>query len=71
MANHDRVAGGGVRARLEPDALEILDMPVGAGAAVGRERGIGRDRLDPEHLEHPLEGRGEVGVDSGEDCVKL
>ena len=50
---------------------DILRQMIGGRLAIAGESRIGRDRLDPQQREQPLEAVVEIGIDAIEDRLKL
>jgi len=71
LCQHDRVAGCVADLGREAVALEVLRMPLAAGAGLGGIGRIGRDRLHPHGLDETVEGLIEIGIDVGEDFVEF
>ncbi len=63
FADHDRMALGRPHAGVEADAAQIPGDELGRGLALVLVGRVGRDRLDPQEVEQPLEALVEIGVD--------
>ncbi len=63
FAHHDRMPLGRPDAGLKADTGEILGHVLGGGLTLVLVGRIGRDRLDAQELEQPLEALVEIGVD--------
>ncbi len=63
LADDDRVAFGRPYAGIEADAAQILGHEFGRSLALVLVGHVGRDRLDAQEVEQPLQALVEVGVD--------
>jgi hypothetical protein len=63
LAHHDRMTLGRPDAGLKADAGQVLRHVFGGGLTLLLVGRIGRDRLDAQELEQPLEALVEIGVD--------
>src|SRR5215471_7203771 len=63
LAHHDRMAVGGPDAALKTNAGQILGHVLGSRLTLVLVGRVGRDRLDAQELEQPLEALIEIGVD--------
>ena len=50
---------------------DILGQMIGGRLAIAGKGRIGRDRLDPQQREQPLQAVVEIGIDAVEDRLKL
>ncbi len=62
MGNNHRVPRRVTHASLETDRFQIGDQPLGSLAAFGLESWIGRDGLDFQQVEKPLQAVVKVGI---------
>ena len=65
------MAGGRPDLGREAERRDILGEMIGGRLAIAGEGRIGRDRLDPQQREQPLQAVVEIGVDAIEDRLKL
>ncbi len=63
LADHDRMAPGRPHAGVEADAAQVLGDELGGGLALVLVGHVGRDRLDAQEVEQPLDAAIEIGVD--------
>ena len=63
MADDHRMAGRVADAGFEADRFQIGGQPFGCPAAFGFEGGIGRDGLDLQEIEQPLQAFVEIIVE--------
>ena len=67
FADHDRVAVGRAHAGLESETAEVGGDVFGRGAAMRCIGRVGRDRLNSQEREQPIEASVEIAVDASED----
>src|SRR5215510_13311594 len=70
LAHHDRMTVGRTDAGFKADAGQVLGHVFGGGLTLLLVGRIGRDRLDAQELEQPLEALIEIGVDFLQDGGK-
>ena len=63
LADHDRMPPGRPHAGVEADAAQVLGDELGRGLALVLVGHVGRDRLDAQEIEQPLQALVEIGVD--------